>query len=258
MGSSYLSNSEIFIKNSISETISQSIKRAIFNRTNYIRLHTLQVEDEKFVQISGKIASLARWLLQVVRRPFSISSFYNSIRLTSNSSFPIFSHLQYLIYSSIWFKPLVFTIHSIPNLQLTTTYSIPNLQLHSVNTSIFPFTFTFQFQLHSSTHFQINASNLFHYSFSFILLIIQYSVVSFPSGDPGEAKRQLFETAWNETKWGGCFVSFGSLFSKIHTTTNRTICQEAFPLQFTLKPQNSNKLFFLLAFSFSDISVLNL
>ena len=26
----------------------------------YIRLHTLQVEDEKFVQISGKIASLAR------------------------------------------------------------------------------------------------------------------------------------------------------------------------------------------------------
>ena len=104
------------------------------------------MEDEKFVQISGKIASLARWLLQVVRRPFSISSFYNSIRLTSNSSFPIFSHLQYLIYSSIWFKPLVFTIHLIPNSRLTTTHLIPNLQLHSVNTSIFPFTFTFQFQ----------------------------------------------------------------------------------------------------------------
>ena len=35
-------------------SFSQSIKRAIYNRTNYIHLHTLQVEDEKFVQICGK------------------------------------------------------------------------------------------------------------------------------------------------------------------------------------------------------------
>ena len=112
----------------------------------YIHLHTLQVEDEKFVQISGKSllwhadsfkSSDGHFLSVLFTIPFGLHLIY---------LFQFFSHLQYLIYSSILFKPLVFTIHLIPNLQLTTNHSIPNLQLHSVNTSIFllhlPFSFS--------------------------------------------------------------------------------------------------------------------
>ena len=51
---SYFPNSGIFFQKFNFWVFSQSIKRAIYNRTNYIHLHTLQVEDEKFVQICGK------------------------------------------------------------------------------------------------------------------------------------------------------------------------------------------------------------
>ena len=101
-GSSYFPNSGIFFQKFNFWVFSQSIKRAIYNRTNYIHLHTLQVEDEKFVQICGK--SLL-WHADSSKSsdylPLSYQSHFQFHLDHILSSYPILTtKLQYLICSS--------------------------------------------------------------------------------------------------------------------------------------------------------------
>ena len=65
--------------------ISQRVKKAISNRTNYIHLHTLHVEDDMFVQMYGK--SLSAMLTSLRRQ--SVCLFLSVQFITSVSSYII-------------------------------------------------------------------------------------------------------------------------------------------------------------------------
>ena len=68
MGSSYFGISGILtFLLKFRDFISQRVKKAISNRTNYIHLHTLHVEDDMFVQMYGKSLSA---MLTSLRRQF--------------------------------------------------------------------------------------------------------------------------------------------------------------------------------------------
>ena len=103
MGSSYFEISGILtflVK--FRDYISQRVKKAISNRTNYIHLHTLHVEDDMFVQMYGKSLSA---MLTSLRRQFVC--LFLSVQLQSLVSSDIFHIsiqfrllLQYLVLNS--------------------------------------------------------------------------------------------------------------------------------------------------------------
>ena len=101
MGSSYFGISGILtFLLKFRDFISQRVKKAISNRTNYIHLHTLHVEDDMFVQMYGKSLSA---MLTSLRRQFVC--IFLSVQFQSLVSSDIFHIsiqfrllLQYLIF----------------------------------------------------------------------------------------------------------------------------------------------------------------
>ena len=82
---------------------SQRVKKAISNRTNYIHLHTLHVEDDMFVQMYGK--SLSAMLTSLRRQSACLSLSVQFITSVSSDTYSTFQFnfkllLQYLIFNN--------------------------------------------------------------------------------------------------------------------------------------------------------------
>ena len=82
--------------------ISQRVKNAISNRTNYIHLHTLHVEDDMFVQMYGK--SHSAMLTSLRRQSVCLFLSVQFILSVSSDTYSTFQFnfrllLQYLIFN---------------------------------------------------------------------------------------------------------------------------------------------------------------